>query len=97
MLVSMVSIGFTAMGKVTLLLILYFIHIVFRLEQELMARIITEIYPLRDNEQPAEISHLVSEDSEDSMAEEKEQSMFGKLSLFNRTRLILVAHEYMVV
>ena len=97
MLVSMVSIGFTAMGKVTLLLILYFIPIVFRLEQELMARIITEIYPLRDNEQPAEISHLVSEDSEDSMAEEKEQSMFGKLSLFNRTILILVAHEYMVV
>ncbi|XP_052275900.1 TALPID3 protein-like isoform X2 [Dreissena polymorpha] len=46
------------------------------LEQELMARIITEVYPLREHDEPAEISHVVSETSEDSMAEEKEKSMF---------------------
>lgn len=44
-----------------------------------MARIITEMYPLRDVEEPpGDISHVVSEESEDSMAEEKEKSMFGK-------------------
>ena len=42
-----------------------------------MARIITEVYPLPEREEPADISHVVSEGSEDSMAEDKEQSMFG--------------------
>ncbi|KAL4237536.1 hypothetical protein ACF0H5_002250 [Mactra antiquata] len=46
------------------------------IEQELMARIITEVYPLKDVEPPGDISHVVSEISEDSMAEEKEKSMF---------------------
>ena len=49
-----------------------------RLEQELMARIITEIYPLPEREEPADVSHIVSEGSEDSIAEDKEQSIFGK-------------------
>lgn len=49
-----------------------------RLEQELMARIITEMYPLKDTDEPEDISHVVSEVSEDSMAEEKERSVFGR-------------------
>lgn len=48
-----------------------------RLEQELMARIITEVYPLPEREEPAEISHVVSEESEESYAEDKQQAMFG--------------------
>ena len=47
-----------------------------------MARIITEVYPLKDTEEPHDLSHVVSEVSEDSMAEEKEKSMFGKILHF---------------
>lgn len=46
------------------------------IEQELMARIIAEVYPLKETEEPQDLSHVVSEASEDSMAEEKEKSMF---------------------
>ena len=42
-----------------------------------MARIITEIYPIPEREEPADVSHIVSEGSEESIAEDKEQSMFG--------------------
>ena len=42
-----------------------------------MARIITEIYPIPEREEPADVSHIVSEGSEESFAEDKEQSMFG--------------------
>lgn len=46
-----------------------------------MARIVTELYPLRDtDEAPGDLSHVVSDTSLDSMAEEKEQSMFGKIT-----------------
>ncbi len=43
-----------------------------------MARIITEVYPLETDDKPDELSHVVSEGSDDSMAEEREKSMFGK-------------------
>ncbi|KAL3874047.1 hypothetical protein ACJMK2_037111, partial [Sinanodonta woodiana] len=46
------------------------------IEQELMAQIITELFPLRQHEEPPEISHVVSEESEESMAEDKEEAMF---------------------
>lgn len=54
------------------------------IEQELMARIISEVYPLKDTEEPHEISHVVSESSEDSMAEEREKSMFVMDSIGHR-------------
>ena len=50
-----------------------------RLEQELMARIISEVYPLRDvPEPPGDVSHVLSEVSDDSQAEERDKAMFGK-------------------
>ena len=49
-----------------------------------MARIITEIYPIAEREEPADVSHIVSEGSEDSIAEDKEQSIFGKLLHLSR-------------
>ncbi|KAK3597345.1 hypothetical protein CHS0354_034588 [Potamilus streckersoni] len=59
------------------------------IEQELMAQIITELFPLRQQEEPPEISHVVSEESEESMAEDKEEAVFimdsigrGGLQLF---------------
>ncbi|XP_052767112.1 protein TALPID3-like isoform X2 [Mya arenaria] len=61
------------------------------LEQELMARIISEVYPLRDAEEPpAELSHVVSEGSEDSMAEEREKSMFVMESIGHRGMQLFV-------
>ncbi|KAL5009175.1 hypothetical protein ScPMuIL_014756 [Solemya velum] len=44
------------------------------IEQELMARIISEMYPLKPD-QPANVSHLVSEYSEDSMADDRQESI----------------------
>ena len=44
-----------------------------------MARIVTEIYPLPERAEPAEISHVVSEGSEESYAEDRAESMFGML------------------
>ena len=49
-----------------------------------MARIITEIYPIPEREEPADVSHIVSEGSEESIAEDKEQSIFGKLLHLSR-------------
>lgn len=56
-----------------------------------MARIITEVYPLKDTEEPQDLSHVVSETSEDSMAEEKEKSMFGKYLEIKHNSYLLLA------
>ena len=61
-----------------------------------MARIITEMYPLKDKEEPAELSHVVSETSEDSMAEEKEQSMFIMDSIGHRGMQLFIDAGYPV-
>ncbi|OWF51359.1 Protein TALPID3 [Mizuhopecten yessoensis] len=45
------------------------------IEHEIMAHIISELYPLKP-EKPRELDHVVYEESEDSMADDREQSMF---------------------
>ncbi|XP_033735935.1 TALPID3 protein-like isoform X3 [Pecten maximus] len=45
------------------------------IEHEIMAHIISELYPLKP-EKPREMEHVVYEESEDSVADDREQSMF---------------------
>ena len=54
------------------------------------------MYPLKDKEEPAELSHVVSETSEDSMAEEKEQSMFIMDSIGHRGMQLFIDAGYPV-
>ena len=42
------------------------------------------IYPIPEREEQADVSHIVSEGSEDSIADDKEQSIFGKLLNLSR-------------
>ncbi|XP_053401553.1 protein TALPID3-like isoform X2 [Mercenaria mercenaria] len=66
------------------------------IEQELMARIITEVYSLKDTEEPHDLSHVVSETSEDSMAEEKEKSMFVMDTIGHRGMQLFIDAGYPV-
>ena len=62
-----------------------------------MARVISEVYPLETDDRPQDLSHVVSEGSEDSMAEERDKSMFGRQTLSYRGRnLCLVGGHHLI-
>ena len=58
------------------------LYIMCRLQQELLAKMISDLCPTEVEEELAPgLPHFVDEDSIESEVEDKEQSMFGRLKL----------------